>query len=563
MTSTDDCGCRTKKPSLFSHSTGRVVTAPNGHRELISETGDTGHLLYGPYELRLPGRYRVVFDLAATNSPFYRSKDAICAVVDVVSDDGRTRHAERELRLSELSEGSGPVTLDFVVTEACHLEYRVATTGRAGLRVGGAVRIVPLPGDGRLRSVASAAAPAPCYIGCATDPAFVGLTATMLASVEEYGCVPDAIILVADFDLSPIDRAVLRASAGRMGKAMRFVPVDRASPLIPVIPDHPFPFPLIGRFVLPKIIDTAEARLILIDSDMILTDSLRPLFDMHMNGHAVAAVRDPMSASELRARGREVDPTYFNAGLLVIDIPRWNAAGVSDVAMRRWAAYPERPQFLDQDALNDVIGDDWLRLDRCWNFFYAGESRQFAAEWYESAPVVHYAGAKPDLARDHPAVPLYDRQVERVSARTGWLGSIDQSADRSLISLLYEIFLGREPEAERVVQDRVGQTMWDCVVTVLRSDESSAAILAPLVSGHPFAPNLYRTPPVLSQRYWMADRLPLFRETADALPAMQSWRDLLDAVMADDCFREAATLPAATRHADDDATARAQVAAAR
>lgn len=265
------------------------------------------------------------------------------------------------------------------------------------------------------------------FIGCACDPPFVDLTCTMLSSLEDNGDVPEADIIVADFDLSDEDRRQLRASAGCMGGAMRFSQVRRDSPLIPAFPQFDFPFPMLGRFVIPKLIDTPDARLLTLDSDMVVNGSLRPLFVRDMAGHPFGAIHDPLSEHELAVRGRKPDPDYFNTGLMLVDVDRWNERRLSDRAMMRLAEYDRKPEWPDQDALNEVADNDWLRLPRSWNLFYAGEPRQFTLEEYGAAQIVHFAGCKPseEQNRGHPAIPLYDHHAARAEfkKRIGGVGA--------------------------------------------------------------------------------------------------------------------------------------------
>ncbi len=250
----------------------------------------------------------------------------------------------------------------------------------------------------------------PWFIGLATDRAFVGPSCAMISSLDDNGDVPEAIVLVADFGLDKNDREALRFSAGRLGERMRFVPLSSESPKIVARPSFSFPWPLVGRFVLPGEIEVAGARLLLIDSDMIVNTSLRPLLEINMRGHPIGAIRDPTQS-----------PDYFNAGLMLIEVDTFNRRGIGAAAMRRLAAYPQRPTFLDQDALNDVISGDWLRLDRTWNFFYAADPLKFELADYEQAAITHFAGPKPWEDFGVTPVSLYERHALRAQSKQPWL----------------------------------------------------------------------------------------------------------------------------------------------
>ena len=193
---------------------------------------------------------------------------------------------------------------------------------------------------------------------------------------------------------------------------MRFVPLSADDPKIVARPSFSLPWPLLGRFVLPGEIGTTGGRLLLIDSDMIVNGSLRPLFERDMDGHPLAAVHDPGKSSD-----------YFNAGLMLIDVDAFNARDLGRAAMRRLAAYPERPTFLDQDALNNVIAGDWLRLDRSWNFFYAADPVKFEREDYDQARIAHFAGPKPWEDFGVTATQLYERHALQAQGRQPMLAA--------------------------------------------------------------------------------------------------------------------------------------------
>ena len=257
----------------------------------------------------------------------------------------------------------------------------------------------------------------PKFIGCSTDPKYVEMTCAMLSSVDDSGDVAEATVLVSDFGLEQKDRDVLRASAGQLGRRMRFISITRDSSKIVALPDFDFPLPMIGKLLIPGEVTNLRGRMITLDSDIIVNSSLRPLFDLDLQGHPLAAVHNPLVDSELKKMGRDPDPDFFNNGMLIIDTGAFNAQKLCDRSLRWLAACNECPPWPDNDALCQVVGGDWLRLDRCWNLFYAGEERQFTYEEYAAAPIVHFAGAKPSTSPHHPAFPLYKHQVDRAAAK--------------------------------------------------------------------------------------------------------------------------------------------------
>lgn len=372
------------------------------------------------------------------------------------------------------------------------------------------------------------------YVGCATDRKFVDPTCAMLSSLDDNADLAGAVVLVADFGLDEHDRTLLRDSAGQLGSAMRFVPLDRASPKIVVLPAFDLPLPLLGRLVLPREIAEPNARLLLIDSDMVVNHSLRPLFEMDMLGRPLAAVQDPLMTIEYRHH-RKPGPSYFNAGLMLLDVDRFNAQGVGEAAMRQLAAYERRPIYLDQCALNDVLAGNWLELDRQWNLFQTGYDPHMERPAYDAARIIHFAGPKPWEVDFHPATPVWNHHATRAQQkRTAWQTRADmRPLDRLFFALQYEVLLGRPLEADSVAVERATFSLGQALAVVLGCDEFRHAVLEPLLSGKPFEAGRFGAPFTRVARYWATDRLPILAVTAERVTKAASWRDLLSALVED------------------------------
>ena len=379
------------------------------------------------------------------------------------------------------------------------------------------------------------------YIGCATDRAFVEPTCAMLSSLEDNGGVPEAIVMVAGFGLEAEDKEALRGSAGRLGASIRFVDIEPGSPKIVALPSFRFPLPLLGRLILPGEITTPGARLLLIDSDMIVNASVRALFEMNMQGRPLAAIQDPLSEDEQAKRGRKLDADYFNAGLLLLNLDVFNARSIGEAAMRWLAACPERPQWLDQDALNALVKGDWIGLGREWNFFYAGGDGP-TLEDYESARIVHFAGAKPWIDPQMICAPIYFRHLAGAHAKALWRPAINRiPVDRTFIATIYTVLLGRELDSSQVIRDRMHWPASEVLTSVLGSEEFANSVIRPLDKDEPFAGHLFQDRLSLRDRYWVMDRLPLLPETKRLVEQAMDWRQLLASLVGDSRFMSLAT----------------------
>lgn len=166
------------------------------------------------------------------------------------------------------------------------------------------------------------------------------------------------------------------------------------------------------RFVALELLPDSVARALYLDSDVVCLGALDGLLALDLAG-AVAAARpecDRIVADRVAALGLPA-PRYFNAGVLLVDVPAWRRAGVAARALALLAAPPVPLKFNDQDALNLLFADRLHPLAPEWNVFY-----NLAYDRHPVPPgtvLLHYlSSSKPWQAWcDHPARLPYARLV--------------------------------------------------------------------------------------------------------------------------------------------------------
>lgn len=124
------------------------------------------------------------------------------------------------------------------------------------------------------------------------------------------------------------------------------------------------------RLFFPFVISPDVKRLLYIDTDVLVVNDLSELYNQNIDPYPVGAVYDNYvkTAPQL---GITEDGNYFNSGMLLMDIDKWKEQQISEKAMQFLADYPEKIQFVDQDALNAVLKNNWKKLDWKYNTMYS------------------------------------------------------------------------------------------------------------------------------------------------------------------------------------------------
>jgi len=270
------------------------------------------------------------------------------------------------------------------------------------------------------------------HVVLVTDRAFLPWCATAILSCVETATTPVTVHVVHADDVTAADRDLLRQVVEPAGGAVRFHVLDAGD-----LEQLPTKGAALGgrmswgRIVLADVLAELD-RVVYIDADTLVFDSVHRVWEFPMEGAPVAAVVNVTEAARrdhLRSLGFDDPREYFNAGVLLLDLAMWRAEGAGDALADVARANPSLSWF-DQDALNIVFAQRWRPLDPRWNVMFsfwlwadvAGEL--LGADAVASATgdpgIVHFEG--PPVCKPwHYLCPHPLRDTHRAAlARTPW-----------------------------------------------------------------------------------------------------------------------------------------------
>jgi UDP-D-galactose:(glucosyl)LPS alpha-1,3-D-galactosyltransferase len=267
-------------------------------------------------------------------------------------------------------------------------------------------------------------------IVCAVDDRYVGPLCVLMQSLATaHGDArTDLRLVVIHRGLSEEGRQRIRHHATRLGLPIEVRAVQSAGAAYPVsgwVTDAVY-----VRLAIPEVVRDGGVVLYL-DADAIALRDLTPLLETPLDGRPVAAVRDEQNPVLGRGRalpgyreiGLRASREYFSSGVMLFDLDECDRRGVFEECHRFLREMPGHVRFWDQDALNWAVGDDWLRLPRCWNTVpLSGLSRQpgwvhdaeevsplqrlIASE--DAAAILHFAGPNKPWNYTYPECPVRD-----------------------------------------------------------------------------------------------------------------------------------------------------------
>jgi lipopolysaccharide biosynthesis glycosyltransferase len=211
------------------------------------------------------------------------------------------------------------------------------------------------------------------------------------------------------------------------------------------------------RLNLERMISDDVKKIIYLDSDIIVKDSILGLLDIDLSAHALAAVPDALvsgDASIGAKLGLREDAQYFNAGMMIINLDLWKEQKLGTRAIDFAKSNPESITYWDQCALNHVVQGDYFVLDPKWNFQVHHMRRSSLYRVHRSsreeagrAAIIHFTTAdKPWFYMcSHPLKHLYFDYLQY----TVWRDFREQ--DRTLRKRIRKYLAVHVPLAERAV----------------------------------------------------------------------------------------------------------------
>lgn len=126
------------------------------------------------------------------------------------------------------------------------------------------------------------------------------------------------------------------------------------------------------RLLIPNLVN--EKRAVYLDSDTIVRADLSKLFNVDLNGSAIAGCYNFFEPSEQHIKPPIVseDTVYINSGVLVMDLEALRNNNFLEKAEEIHRVYYDKILASDQCVINKYLEKNKMILDRKWNYMVKG-----------------------------------------------------------------------------------------------------------------------------------------------------------------------------------------------
>ena len=207
---------------------------------------------------------------------------------------------------------------------------------------------------------------------CADANFVVPLAVTLRSIARSHNSAHSLHITVLSLGIPNDDQERIRLSAQPL--SVEFFDIDQMLPQDLPTTTH-LSRAAYGRLkgidVLPRDVE----RAVYLDADLLVLEDLGFLFEVSLDGCAVAALRSPsipfvssrLGVGNWQALELQPDTPYLNSGVMVIDATLWRDRGIGDSVIAYVMQHPNHAGLADQGGLNAVLKGDFRKLPLRWN----------------------------------------------------------------------------------------------------------------------------------------------------------------------------------------------------
>ena len=206
-------------------------------------------------------------------------------------------------------------------------------------------------------------------IVCATDNNFVQHCCIMLVSLLKNN--NNVVIYILQEDLDEKNINIISSEVKNQNGIVHFCNIDRL-----VIDNLPMPKKVnlshisratYYRLLMPDLLPSDLEKVIYLDCDIIVNQSIYDLWNTDISNVAIAAVPQIGSGYEAERLGYPLGYGYFNAGVTIVNLKYWREHRIALKLINYLSDNCNTIIYHDQDALNAILYDQCFHLLPKWN----------------------------------------------------------------------------------------------------------------------------------------------------------------------------------------------------
>lgn len=221
------------------------------------------------------------------------------------------------------------------------------------------------------------------------DPLSVMLTSLLENNKKHSICFN---VLHSDFSDEDIDKFKLQFNNYEKLK-LNFIHLDESKLVGLPLLQH-FKISTYFRILAPSVLVDTD-KILYLDADIIINNDISELWNTDISGYTLAAVREESIVALDKRLKMPAEYKYFNAGVVLLNAEKIRKYNKFEPVLEYLKENKNEILYLDQDALNAVLYDEWLEIDEKWNYhntFILKKNNNREHVLLDNPAIIHYTG---------------------------------------------------------------------------------------------------------------------------------------------------------------------------
>jgi lipopolysaccharide biosynthesis glycosyltransferase len=258
----------------------------------------------------------------------------------------------------------------------------------------------------------------------ACDDHYLIMLGALLKSIEKNHKTPELIdVYVIDDNVSSRNKRRLHQSIDEQMFTLHWIPIKDAVPKgmnFPLV-HNSYPLNTYIRLFIPHFMPKHIKKVLFMDVDMLVLNDISNLWHIDIGDHIIGAVTDSITRfvgnlegggiANYEELGLHPETKYFNAGLQLINIPKWLENNVTEKIINCINDNRKYANMGDQYGLNVILCDKYFEIDPMWNYMANGD--------HPTPHLIHFIHRKP-FYKSYFNNPSYQKLFYEYLSETKW-----------------------------------------------------------------------------------------------------------------------------------------------
>lgn len=196
---------------------------------------------------------------------------------------------------------------------------------------------------------------------------------SMISLFENNRECEEITVYIIDNNINSENKAKLLSVGEKYERSVKLVPMPDLNELagVELHTDSRWPLSAFSRLFLDTILPCEIKKVLYLDCDILINDSLEGLYNTELDGYACGGVLDCVSRGHRANIGLTPGDKYINAGMMLISLEKWREDNMSDRFARFIISCGGRPPYYDQGVINGTLSREIMILDLRYNCYTA------------------------------------------------------------------------------------------------------------------------------------------------------------------------------------------------